>query len=69
MKVWTNNKFKGRHPVGSAAVVVAENKTEAVRILNVVLVDQLGLSPTSEDEFEELPTKFPLVRVLVDGDY
>ncbi len=69
MKVWTNNKFHGRYPVGTAAVVVADTAGQAAELLAAEL-KQTGLLVTvTEDQFEQLPTDRNSVRVLCDGNY
>jgi len=37
MKVYMNNTFSGYYPVGSAAVVVAENRQSAAALLSEIL--------------------------------
>lgn len=37
MKVWTNNEFTGFYPVGSAAVVIADDAESAADMLNLRL--------------------------------
>ena len=71
MKVWTITGFKGHWPVGTAAVVVAENKEHAVQSMVDALLF-LGLPQEIEpDQLVELnlDTDTPTVRVLCDGDY
>ena len=69
MKVWTNNKFSGHYPVGTAAVVIADTAGQAAVVLN----DQLegrGLGrPATKEQFEQLPTNRQTARVLCDGEY
>lgn len=69
MKVWYSTGFIGHYPLGTAAVVVARNETEASTLLNETLV-LLGLRPTSEPEhFVKLQTGKPQAVVLRDGNY
>jgi hypothetical protein len=69
MNVWTNNKFTGFYPVGTAAVVVADTAEQAAGLLNAEL-ERLGLMVLSEPhQFALLPTTQPMACVLYDGDY
>lgn len=69
MKVWTNCKFKGKWPVGTAAVVVADTADQAAALLNEDLAD-IGLARNAKPEqFEVLPTSKHAVRILCDGNY
>lgn len=69
MKVYTNNKFSGHWPVGTAAVVVAESESQATAILNAKLED-LGLPGDAvEKDMYLLNTRTENVRVLRDGNY
>jgi hypothetical protein len=69
MKVWTNNKFPGHWPVGTAAVVVADTASQAAELLTAELKKVGLLEPVTEDQFEQLPTSRHCVRVLCNGDY
>lgn len=68
MKLWTNNKFEGHWPVGTAAVVVAENAQDAVDYLNFFLCEA-GLPPATTEQMEEMPLVEGQVNILSDGDY
>lgn len=68
MKVFTNNQFFGHYPVGTAAVIVAENLDDAVKILSADLVAR-GLSPAQADQFVEIDLTKSASYVLCDGDY
>lgn len=68
MKLWTNKKFTGHWPVGTAAVVVAADATLAADYLNLFLAEQ-GLPDTKPEDFEEIPHKEGEVRILCDGNY
>jgi hypothetical protein len=68
MKIWTNNKFEGHYPVGSAAVVVAETATDAADYLNLFL-KEMGLPESTPEQFEEMPFVLGQVEILVDGNY
>lgn len=57
--VYTNTKFKGHFPVGTAAVAVAATAQEAANLLNAQLEAQ-GLAATATaDQFEAFNTKVP----------
>lgn len=69
MKVWTNTRFPGHYPVGTAAVVVADTAGQAAEVLNDEL-ERVGLGrPATADQFDRLPTTRHIARVLLDGDY
>lgn len=67
MKLWTNNKFKGFHPVVTAAVVVADNATDAADFLSIFL-EARGLEPAKVEDMEEMIFVEGQVRILCDGD-
>ena len=69
MKVWTNNEFTGHWPVGTAAVVVADTAQQAAELLAAELAKEGLTGPVTEDQFRQLETDRPLVRVLHNGDY
>ena len=69
MKVYTCNDFNGYYPVGTGAVVVAKNQTEAARRLEIELANknlEQSISPLS---MIELDTESATVRILTDGNY
>ena len=75
MKVFTCDDFKGHYPVGTAAVVVAENIVEARKLLDAELA-RLGLAqdhghPSRPYSFSltQLHTSKPTVIILCDGNY
>lgn len=69
MKVFTNNKFSGHNPVGSAAVVVAPDQ-EAAAIMMMDCLARIGLpQEVKEEDMVELNTNIRTVLVLHDGDY
>ena len=68
MKIWTNKKFTGFYPVGTAAVVVARDAESATEYLNLFLAEA-GLGETTPEDFEEMPHKEGEVRILCDGNY
>lgn len=68
MKLWTNNKFTGHYPVGTAAVVVADTAQEAADFLNLFLAEA-GIEQCEAEQFEEMPFADGQVRILNDGNY
>ena len=69
MYTWTCISFKGHYPVGSAAVVTAEDIETAVLYLEKGLAN-LGLKQKIKPEdLIPLPTQHRHVRILVDGEY
>jgi len=69
MQAWTCNCFEGYWPVGTAAVVIADN----IDIAKSLLEDELSKSGLTQEIQNEdlipLPTKHRYVRILCDGDY
>ena len=69
MKIYTNKTFTGHYPVGSAAVVCATSRIQAVALLNIQL-REIGLSGDAEvEDMIELKFDVPAVRILEDGNY
>lgn len=70
MKVFTCTTFKGFWPVGSAAVVLAEDQSDAARSLNVKLKAH-GLEGDAEpqDMIEFPADQKESIRILCDGEY
>lgn len=69
MNVYTCTTFEGHYPVGSAALVVAENKARAVKLLNEVL---RGMGLPGDAKFEDVlqvDMQREQVDVLCDGNY
>ena len=69
MKVWTNTKFQGHYPIGTAAVVVAESEQMASAVLNQKLLSHGLKASAAPEQFERLPTTHTLAVVLCDGNY
>lgn len=68
MKVFYNREFRGHYPVGTSAVVIADNAADAADALEAELCTHgLGQS-VSERDMIELEMK-PQVVVLQNGDY
>ena len=68
MKIWTNDKFEGHYPVGTAAVVVADNKDNAAKYLSSALRAR-GLKDAKPEDMYEMPFMDGAVAVLCDGNY
>ncbi len=72
MKIYTCNKFTGVWPVGTAAVVAANNRKTAAAALNEsAKADGLkgDAQPEDMEEFEIPTNTKPSVRILCNGDY
>jgi hypothetical protein len=69
VKVWTNTKFHGHWPVGTAAVVVAETAEQAADLLRPALAARGLHGPVTPDQFVLVPVDQPLAVVLLYGDY
>lgn len=69
MKVFTCNNFTGRWPVGTAAVIVAEDEDTGLEILLEAL-DGCGL-PQKEGSLvlKEIAADVPGAVILCDGNY
>lgn len=70
MKIYTCTTFTGHRPVGSAAVVIAEDAQDAADSLNV----KLKAAGLKGDATAEKMIEFPAdpresIRILCDGDY
>lgn len=68
MKIWTNNRFEGHYPVGTAAVVIAEDAESAAEYLTPLLVEQ-GLPAAIASDMEQMPFIDGQVSILANGDY
>ncbi len=71
MKVYTCNDFTPHWPTGAAAIIVANDKGHAKRLLNKSL-DEKGLGDKNKDQdftFEELDVGEAWVEILHGGDY
>ena len=71
MKIFTNTRFEGFYP-GTAAVIVAKDKAEALALLKREL-DKRGLGKQDWDDvcdsLQEVPMNKAQAIVLHDGDY
>lgn len=69
MNIYTNNRFTGFYPVGTAAVVVAKTQKSAARMLNRHLL-KIGLpGDTDIVDMKLLSTNKSKVVILCDGEY
>jgi hypothetical protein len=70
MRVFTCTNFKGRWPVGVAAVITAETREEALRELQEALeVADLPQEGEASLQLVEVDLTVPGVDILLDGDY
>lgn len=69
LKVFICNSFEGHYPVGTAAVIVAANKEEAIKLLDDDLTDRNLQQTLSPDDIRELDTSVAHSCVLNDGEY
>lgn len=69
MKTYTCKEFTGFYPVGTAAVVRAENSRMAARLLNAALEKQGLCADATPENMEEFPKLGEFVRILNDGNY
>jgi len=69
MKVFCNTAFNGHWPVGTSAIIIAEDKTQAVKLLDRALIN-CGLSQkVYKKDMVELDITKPQVEILQDGNY
>lgn len=69
MKVFYNDSFRGYYPVGSSAVLIADNQTEAAELLKLKL-EQMGLKQNIDpSDIYEIDVMEKGVLILCDGDY
>lgn len=69
MKVWTCNNFTGHWPVGTAAVIAALTREQAVGLLADKLCGE-GLSQEIKlEDVEELDLAKPNCVILCNGEY
>jgi len=70
MRVFTTTHLQGVYPVGTAAIVIAANKQQAVEMLqNAVDHSAMPLQKVTEGMLDEITTDRPQVKILLDGDY
>ncbi len=69
MKVYTCTTFEGVWPIGTAAIVVGHDETDARRRLGEELLKSGLKKLRPEDRVVELDTSIAQAIVLCDGDY
>lgn len=69
MKVYTCTSFFGHWPVGTAAVIIAADKTEAKEMLETALNDSGLPQIIEESDFTEISKSTPSAHILNNGDY
>ena len=69
MNVYTHCEFRGHYPVGTSAVVVAQNKVAAAPLLEAQLIKEGLNQPINPDDFEEIDLNNKRAYVLINGDY
>jgi hypothetical protein len=69
LNVYTHTGFHGHWPVGTSAVVVAENEFEAARLLEEALIKHSLPQRIDPTDFSFVLTDKPAAHVLTDGDY
>lgn len=69
MKIYTNTKFIGHYPAGTAAVVIAKSKQHAAEMLEKRLMTEGLDQEVSPDDFEQIPKTQEQVIIMHDGDY
>lgn len=70
MKVFTTTAFKGHYPVGVSAVIIANDRGHASRLLDQEL-PKVGLPPQQLNigDFHEVSLDNSIAIILQDGDY
>lgn len=69
MKVFTCNSFRGHYPVGTAAVVVADDKHSAAKLLEDSLMASGLAQKITSAMVEEVDADLRQVIILSNGDY
>ncbi len=70
MKVFSNTDFAGHWPMGTSAVVVAETREDAAKILDSALrIAQLFQPPINPESMVEIDQSKPQAIILQNGDY
>jgi hypothetical protein len=69
VNVFTCTQASGHWPVGFAAVVVAETRLEAARLLEKALVEAGLPQPIPARWMKALSLNQPVVQILHDGNY
>lgn len=69
LKVFTCRSFKGHNPVGTAAVIIAANIDDAIKLLEFKLNEQGLHQDINPDQLTELCLGFGQAIILHNGDY
>lgn len=69
MCVYVHREFTGHYPVGTAAVIVAESKEQALTMLNEILVINELQGDAEMEGLREIQTDVFGVYILRDGNY
>jgi hypothetical protein len=70
MKVFTADGFRGHYPVGTAAVIMAENEEQALLLLNDELKKHdLPVTTMADSGITHRKTNIADVVILCDGNY
>lgn len=69
MKAWTITNFEGHWPVSTAAVVIAENISSAITILEDKLRQEGLQQQIKPGQLVPLSSGTSCVRILNDGNY
>jgi len=68
LKVFVSTDFKGHYPVGTCALIVAEDESAARILLDKELASR-KLPQTEEYRITEVQTDVPVAEILLDGNY
>lgn len=69
MNIYTCTEFQGHWPVGTAAVVVAQDRGHARRLLNRELKERGLPEVTSTEGIKLVDTAVAKALILLDGEY
>ena len=69
MRVFTCDSFTGHYPVGTAAIIVANNTAEGARLLNEELKARGLPGNVQLGQLNEVDVRHECVDILCDGDY
>ena len=69
MKVYYCKSFTGRYPVGTAAIILANNIVEAKKLLEIELTNHGLEQEISYSQIMEIDRSRPQALILNDGDY
>lgn len=69
MKVYINTSFKGHHPVGTSALIIAGNSSEAANLLETALSNNFLTQEVLDEEMKEISLNEARAIIMQDGDY